>query len=159
MFKKEKTKHTKILITLLIVVTAIVGSSIFEQRHYKPYMDYPVDLSSEIQSAMNDSESSTINMKELTGNCEWDTMYILTPYNDVDKFLSDNNITWDGDIAYGIELFDSIELLVFKLGDEVSCFAEIDRNVKNMNFSHIVYKNDGKIEYSVEEAIFNHTSK
>ena len=66
---------------------------------------------------------------------------------------------WNGDIAYNIELFDSIELLVFKLGDEVSCYAGIDRNGENMNFSKIVYVNDGKIEYSVEEAIFDHTLK
>lgn len=62
-------------------------------------MDYPVDLSSEIQLTLNDFESSKIKMKDLTGNCEWDTMYILTPYNDVDGFLSENNITWNGDIA------------------------------------------------------------
>ncbi|MCK5763024.1 MAG: hypothetical protein KAH05_02795 [Clostridiales bacterium] len=159
MFKKGKPKHRKILTTILIIVIGVGGISFFEQQYYKLYMGYPVDLSSEIQSALNDTESSIINMKDLTGDCEWDTMYILTPYNDVDKFLSDNNIKWHGDIAYGIELFDSIELLVFKLGDEVSCFAEINLSVKSMNFSKIVYKNDGKIEYSVEEAIFNHMSK
>ncbi len=159
MFKKGKPKLRKILTTILIIVIGVGGFSFFKQQCNKPYMVYPVDLSSEIQSALNDTESSVINMKDLTRDCEWDTMYILTPYSDVDMFLSDNNITWDGDIAYSIELFDSIELLVFKLGDEVSCFAEIDRSVKNMNFSQMVYKNDRKIEYSVEEAIFDHTSK
>ncbi|MEA3424317.1 MAG: hypothetical protein U9Q80_11060 [Bacillota bacterium] len=60
---------------------------------------------------------------------------------------------------YSIELFDSIEFLVFTLGDEVSCYAEIDRNGENINILKIVHMNDDKIEYSVEEAILGYTSK
>ena len=50
-------------------------------------MNYPVYLSSEIQSALEGYESSTIDMKDLAGNNEWDTMHILTPYNDLAIFL------------------------------------------------------------------------
>jgi len=137
--------------TAFVIIIALYSFSI---DSHKSYLDRATDVSYEIRTSLNNPNGNVVDMRNMTGNHGWDTMYILTPYTDVDEFLRKNRLQWYGDKKENIEYLDNIELLVFTLGSKVSCYAEIQRGDNSIDFSEIVQKNNGVNSYKFDKAFF-----
>lgn len=151
---KSKNKIIKILYICSAVFMIFIGLFTFIADSYKPYQDRATDLSYEIRTSLKNPNGNVVDMRNMTNNYAWDTMYILTPYTDVNEFLRKNKLYWYGDKKENIKYLDDIDLLVFTLGSKVSCYAEIKISDSSIDFSEIVNKNNGINSYKADKAIF-----
>jgi len=142
-----------------ILVRVIVGDR---------YLDKATNISDEINAVLHVTPSDNIvDMRTLTGNRGWDTLHILLPGTNVEKYLRNFRSTiyvsgqplavrrlwWNGRRDTNIENNAEIVLLLFSLGREVSAYANVVQKYSVVPFAQIV-RETGKSVYDYPEAVF-----
>jgi len=142
-----------------ILVRVIVGDR---------YLDKATNISDEINAVLHVTPSDNIvDMRTLTGNRGWDTLHILLPGTNVEKYLRNFRSTiyvsgqplavrrlwWNGRRDTNIENNAEIVLLLFSLGREVSAYANVVQKYSVVPFAQIV-RETGKLVYDYPEAVF-----
>lgn len=124
------------LLSFLVCVTVLVNSC----------RDRDAELEQALIETVKKGIGTVFLMRDITP-FEWDRMYVFQPYTTSAEINRRLGFEWSGAKSSGIEMFDSIKLLVFVKDKEV--VADVVYKVWNGNFIE-----DGSHGYRVEEAKF-----
>ena len=131
------------------------------------FQDKPTNISDEINAALRVTPADNIvDMRTLTGNRGWDTLHILLPGTNVEKYLRNfrrtvyvsghhvsGRLRWGGKQDINIENNPELVLLIFSSRFEVSAYANVVQKYSVVPFAQIV-RETGKSVYDYPEAVF-----
>lgn len=148
----EKNKVITIVIAS-ILLTVLYFTTIVTKRDIT--MKEDLHLKSKIIACVEefkkDHQANSLTMASLT-DFDWDTLYVISPYSNVEIFIEANGLIAKEKINSSIEVNDGINLLLFVKNGEIISYVE-----HNRASGDFTYSNELKDRYSSQESIFQMT--
>lgn len=139
----QSTKRiAKLLYICCAILLILIGAHAYFIDLSEPYLDRATDVTYEIRTALKQSNGNFDTMGIVTGKHAWDRLYLLPPLTDVKEFLKQNNLSWYGDKKENIKYQKDTALIIFTLGNKVSCYAEIKQEDSKTDLSEVVQVNN-----------------
>ncbi len=129
---------------ILPVVFIFIAVCYYNSLQINEDMELGNRIQSAVAQSLQQSEAEAVALKELT-TFQWDTLYVIKPYNDVKVFCKEYNIGYKM-IQYGYNE-DSV-LLVFVSDNKIVAYVDYKREDGDFAQRNI------KEKYSAENAVF-----
>ncbi|KAF5078953.1 hypothetical protein DSECCO2_134430 [anaerobic digester metagenome] len=136
-FNQSKKRIEKFVYTLCALFLVLTGVRSYVMDSYEPYLDRATDITYEMRTSLKNANGNFSDMAIVTGKHGWDRLYLLPPRTDVNAFLKKDNLVWQGDKKENIKYQDDTGLLIFTLGNKVTCYAEIKKEDSAADFSEV----------------------
>lgn len=139
-------RHKKLIKYYFIIIFIIIFLFLVSTRNNT--LKENVDLKNSIINTLN--SSTEIDISKLYNN-DWDKLYILPPYSNINDTLSNYKISKKTKFNSNIEISDSMNLLLFIESNEIVSFLELPRDMGFLDLTSPIELNKIDTKFKIDK--------